>query len=101
MQFAPDARVFVAGHRGLVGSSLWRELQRRGFRHLITRSRAELDLLDGPAVQHFYETERPEYVLIAAAKVGGILANQTQPAQFLTRISRFKTTSFTARIWPA
>ena len=83
MNFSPDVRVFVAGHRGLVGSSIWRELHQRGFRHLITRSRAELNLLDGDAVRQFYETERPEHVLIAAAKVGGILANQTQPAQFL------------------
>lgn len=83
MKFQPDARIYVAGHRGLVGSSLWRELERRGFRRLIGRSRAELDLLDGPAVQRFYETERPEYVLVAAAKVGGILANDTRPAEFL------------------
>lgn len=83
MKFAPDARVFVAGHRGLVGSSLCRELQRRGFRHLLTRTRAELDLLDGAAVQRFYQTERPDFVLVAAAKVGGILANSTRPAEFL------------------
>ena len=83
MNFAPDARVYVAGHRGLVGSSLWRELQRRGVRHLIGRSHAELDLLDAAAVQRFYQTEQPEYVFIAAAKVGGILANNTHPAEFL------------------
>jgi len=83
VKFEPDARVYVAGHRGLVGSSLWRELDRRGFRHLIVRTRAELDLLDGAAVQRFYQAERPEYVLVAAAKVGGILANHTRPAEFL------------------
>ncbi len=83
MNFAPAARIYIAGHRGLVGSSLWRELHRRGFRHLIARTRAELDLLDAAAVQRFYETERPEYVFVAAAKVGGIMANNTRPAEFL------------------
>jgi GDP-L-fucose synthase len=83
MDFAPDARIYVAGHRGLVGSALWRELQRRGFRHLLGPSRAELDLLDATAVQRFYQTEQPEYVFVAAAKVGGILANHTRPAEFL------------------
>ena len=83
MNFAPEARIYVAGHRGLVGSALWRELQRRGFRHLIGHSRAELDLLNAAAVQRFYKTEQPDYVFIAAAKVGGILANHTRPAEFL------------------
>jgi GDP-L-fucose synthase len=83
MNFTPDARVYVAGHRGLVGSALWRELQRRGFRCLLGHSRAELNLLDAPAVQRFYQTERPDYVFVAAAKVGGILANHTRPAEFL------------------
>jgi len=73
----------VAGHRGLAGSALWRELQARGFTGLIGRSHAELDLLDGAAVQQFYAKEKPEYVLIAAAKVGGIVANSTYPADFL------------------
>jgi GDP-L-fucose synthase len=83
MNFAPDARVYVAGHRGLVGSSLWRELQRRGFRNLIGRTRAELDLLNGAAVRRFYEAERPDFVIVAAAKVGGIMANDRHPAEFL------------------
>ncbi len=83
MNFAPDARVYVAGHRGLVGSSLWRELQRRGFQRLIARSHSELDLLDVAAVRRFYQTERPDFVFVAAAKVGGILANHTRPAEFL------------------
>ena len=73
----------MAGHRGLAGSALWRELQARGFTGLIGRSHAELDLLDGAAVQQFYAKEKPEYVLIAAAKVGGIVANSTYPADFL------------------
>ncbi|MCI0745143.1 MAG: GDP-L-fucose synthase [Verrucomicrobia subdivision 3 bacterium] len=78
-----DSRVYVAGHRGLVGSAIWRELQRQGFRNLIGRTHQELDLTDTPAVARFYEKEKPEYVFVAAAKVGGILANQQQPAEFL------------------
>ena len=83
MTFARDSRLFVAGHRGLVGSAICRELQRAGFRQVIARTHAELDLLDGQAVHDFYQTERPEYVFAAAARVGGILANDSQPAQFL------------------
>jgi GDP-L-fucose synthase len=78
-----DAPIFVAGHRGLVGSAIWRELERRGFRRLIGRTRAELDLLDGAAVRRFYAQEKPAFVFVAAAKVGGILANDTRPAEFL------------------
>ena len=78
-----DARIYVAGHRGLVGSAIWRELERQGFRRLIGKTRAELDLLDAAAVQRFYEVEKPDYVVLAAAKVGGIHANDTQPAEFL------------------
>lgn len=78
----PDSRVYVAGHRGLVGSALIRGLQAKGYRHLITRTHAELDLTDQAAVRVFFRDERPEYVLLAAAKVGGILANNTYPAQF-------------------
>ena len=83
MEIARDARIYVAGHRGLVGSAIWRELQRRGYTHLIGRTRAELDLLDGAAVNRFYAQEKPEYVLDAAAKVGGILANDRHPAEFI------------------
>lgn len=83
MTLPPTARIYVAGHRGLVGSAIWRELQRRGHRCLIGRTRAELDLLDFPAVRQFYAAEKPEFVFVAAAKVGGILANDTQPAPFL------------------
>ena len=83
MEIAKNARIYVAGHRGLVGSALWRELQRAGFPHLIGRSHAELDLLDALAVRQFYAAEKPEYVVIAAARVGGILANDTRPAEFL------------------
>jgi len=79
----PDSRIYVAGHRGLVGSAIWRELERTGHRRLIGRTRAELDLLDADAVARFYAEARPEYVFVAAAKVGGIHANHTHPAQFL------------------
>ncbi len=78
-----DARIYIAGHRGLVGSALWRELQRQGFKNLLGKTRRELNLLDAAAVQQFFAAERPEYVFVAAAKVGGILANQSQPAEFL------------------
>ena len=78
-----DSAIFVAGHRGLVGSAIWRELERQQFSNLIGRTRQELDLLNADAVREFYKTARPEYVFVAAAKVGGILANDTQPASFL------------------
>ena len=77
------SKIFVAGHRGLVGSALWRELLHQGFKELIGRTRQELDLLDTVAVQNFYAEARPEYVFVAAAKVGGILANDQQPGEFL------------------
>src|SRR6266404_9145310 len=83
MEIERSARIFVAGHRGLVGSAIWRELDRGGFKNLIGRTRSELDLQDPSAVRVFYEREKPEYVLVAAAKVGGILANAEHPAAFL------------------
>lgn len=83
MQMGKDSRVFVAGHRGLVGSAIWRELLRQGFRRLIGKSRSELNLLDAEAVRRFYTDEKPDCVFVAAAKVGGILANDSQPADFL------------------
>ena len=82
MEIARGARIYVAGHTGLAGSSIWRELHRRGFTHVLGRTHAELDLLDPVAVRSFYSQERPEFVFIAAAKVGGILANDRQPAEF-------------------
>lgn len=78
-----DARIFVAGHRGLVGSALVRNLEGRGFENLLLRTRAELDLEDGVAVREFFMKERPQYVFMAAAKVGGIVANDTYPADFI------------------
>ncbi len=78
-----DARVYIAGHRGLVGSALTRAFARAGYTHLIQRTHAELDLTDTAAVDRFFDAQRPEYVILAAAKVGGILANNTYPADFL------------------
>lgn len=79
----PEARIFVAGHRGLVGSAIVRRLHAAGFTGLILRTSAELDLRNQAAVEHFFQAERPEFVFLAAAKVGGILANDTFPADFL------------------
>jgi len=78
-----DSRVFVAGHRGLVGSALVRRLERAGFTNLLLRSSAELDLRNQAAVEETFRNERPEYVFLAAAKVGGILANDNYPADFI------------------
>lgn len=75
--------IYVAGHRGMVGSAVVRKLQAEGFTKILTRTRAELDLLDRTAVRKFYETERPALVVDAAAKVGGIIANYEQPVAFL------------------
>ncbi|MEP7311097.1 MAG: GDP-L-fucose synthase [Pseudomonadota bacterium] len=77
------ARIFVAGHRGLVGSALVRRLQKAGEQNLLLRDRAELDLLDQASVNAFFSGERPEQVYLAAAKVGGILANDSRPAEFI------------------
>jgi len=77
------AKVYVAGHRGMVGSALVRRLETAGFRNLLLRSRSELDLTDPRATDAYFEREVPEYVFLAAAKVGGILANSTFPADFL------------------
>ena len=78
-----NGRIYVAGHRGLVGSALVRALERRGHRNLLLRTHAELDLADPAAVARFFDAERPEVVLLAAARVGGILANDTRPAEFI------------------
>jgi GDP-L-fucose synthase len=79
----PGSKIFVAGHRGLAGSAIVRRLRSGGFTNLITRTRAELNLQDQAATHAFFAAERPEYVFLAAAKVGGILANSTYPAEFL------------------
>ncbi|WP_133716041.1 GDP-L-fucose synthase family protein [Methylocaldum gracile] len=76
-------KIYVAGHTGLVGSAIYRHLRACGYDNIVTRSHAELDLTNQPAVHAFLEAERPDYVLLCAAKVGGILANSTYPAQFI------------------
>lgn len=78
-----DARIYVAGHRGLVGSAIMRNLERHGYENILTHSHQELDLKDQTQVNSFFEKEKPEYVFLAAAKVGGILANNTYPADFM------------------
>lgn len=76
-------KIYVAGHAGLVGSALVRLLQRKGFEHIITRTSSELDLRDQKQVDDFFKSEKPDYVFMAAAKVGGIMANNTYPADFI------------------
>lgn len=78
-----DSKIFVAGHRGLVGSALVRALTRQGYRNLLVRTHADLDLTRQEAVRAFFAAERPDVVLLAAARVGGILANNTYPAEFI------------------
>lgn len=77
------SKIFIAGHRGLVGSALVRKLTEKGFTNLLLKSRSELDLTNQPAVEAFFEKERPEFIFLAAAKVGGIYANNTYPAEFI------------------
>src|ERR1700759_4801196 len=79
----PHDKIFIAGHRGMVGSAITRALQAKGFRHLVTRTSAELDLRDQRAVKAFFEKERPDHVFLAAAKVGGIMANNVYRGEFL------------------
>jgi GDP-L-fucose synthase len=79
----PSSRIFVAGHRGLVGSAIVRQLEKKGYLNLILATRAELDLRDQAAVSRFFARQLPEFVFLSAAKVGGILANSTRPAEFL------------------
>jgi GDP-L-fucose synthase len=79
----PSARIYIAGHRGLVGSALMRNLRTRGFDNFVTRTHAELDLASQAAVEAFFAEEKPDYVFLAAARVGGIHANNTYPAEFI------------------
>jgi len=83
MSLAQDAKIYVAGHRGLAGSALVRQLRAAGARNLVLRTHAELDLADSAKVREFFAAERPEVVMLAAARVGGILANATYPAEFI------------------
>jgi len=78
-----DAKIYIAGHRGLVGSAISKKLKEQGYTNLIVKTHAELDLLNQQQVNSFFENERPDYVFIAAAKVGGIGANSTYPAEFI------------------
>lgn len=78
-----SSRIYVAGHRGLVGSAIIRALTHHGYKNVVYRTHAELDLTDGLAVREFFKQEKPEFVFLAAAKVGGILANDTYPADFI------------------
>lgn len=78
-----NSKIYVAGHRGMVGSAIVRELRRQGYENIITRTHNELDLTDQRAVNGFFEAEKPEYVFLAAAKVGGIIANAEHPADFM------------------
>jgi GDP-L-fucose synthase len=78
-----NARIYIAGHRGLVGSAIVRNLEARGYTNLVTRTHAELDLTDAAATDAFFAAEKPEYVFLAAAKVGGIVANNSYPAEFI------------------
>ena len=78
-----EDKIYVAGHRGLVGSAIVRALQGKGFKNILTKTHAELDLVDQAAVSKFFEMEKPDYVFLAAAKVGGIHANNTYPAEFI------------------
>src|SRR5690349_6730970 len=79
----PDERIYVAGHKGLVGSAIVRNLQAKGYNDLLTRTHADLDLADQQAVARFMAREKPAYVFLAAAKVGGIHANNVYPAEFI------------------
>ncbi len=78
-----ESKIYVAGHMGLVGSAIWRNLEQKGYKNLIGKRRSELDLMDAAQVKAFFEEEKPEYVFLAAAKVGGIMANNTYRADFI------------------
>ncbi|MFO1481011.1 MAG: GDP-L-fucose synthase [Turneriella sp.] len=86
-----NAKIYIAGHRGMVGSAIWRQLEKAGYSNLIGRTHAELDLTDSRAVADFFAKENPNYVFLAAAKVGGIIANNTYPAEFITQNLQIQT----------
>lgn len=83
MDLNKESKIFVAGHRGMVGSAIVRKLEKEGYKNIITRTSSELDLRDQISVKSFFDTEKPEFVFLAAAKVGGIIANNTYRAEFL------------------
>ena len=78
-----NAKIYVAGHRGLVGSAIWKNLEAKGYTNLVGRTHAELNLQDAEAVKQFFDEEQPEYVFLAAAHVGGIMANNIYRADFI------------------
>src|SRR5258706_13288578 len=83
MALSKKSKLFIAGHRGLVGSRILKKYQDEGYKNIVTRTKSELDLMDQKAVEKFFKEEKPEYVIDAAAKVGGIMANKTHQADFL------------------
>ena len=83
MSIHKKSKIYISGRRGLVGSALVRQLKEQGYKNLVLKTRSELDLLDQKATAYFFEKEKPEYVFLAAAKVGGILANNIYPAEFI------------------
>src|SRR3954467_4359386 len=83
MALVPESRVFVAGHRGLVGSAILRKLEAEGFRHVLVATREQLDLRDQAAVNYWFRANRPEFVYLVAGTVGGIMANSPRPAEFI------------------
>lgn len=91
-----NTKIFVAGHRGLVGSAIVRKLKNEGYENLVLKTRQELDLRDKKAVESFFKTEQPEYVFLAAAKVGGIQANNTYPADFIIQNIEIETNVITS-----
>lgn len=96
MNMNKNAKIFVAGHRGLVGSAIVRALTAAGYENLVLKTHAELDLTDQAAVRAFFANEKPEYVFLAAAKVGGIMANKTYPADFIRQNLAIETNAITA-----
>jgi GDP-L-fucose synthase len=80
-----NSKIYVAGHKGLVGSAIWKRLKSKGYNNLVGRTHGELDLMDISAVREFFKEEQPKYVILAAAYVGGIIANNTYRADFIYR----------------
>ena len=78
-----NAKIYVAGHRGLVGSAIWNNLQQKGYTNLVGKTHSELDLMNATKVKEFFDAEKPEYVILAAAHVGGIMANNIYRADFI------------------
>jgi GDP-L-fucose synthase len=95
---SPETRIFIAGHRGLVGSALWRHFTARGFRNLIGRTSAELDLRDAQATSAFFKEMRPDVVIAAAARVGGIGANTSRPVEFISHNLRIQVNLFDSAV---